>query len=207
LSYSSRVWLRWALFALALVTYTLPWMVNPGVSLSLGAYDLAEWSSLHPAVRASSPPFLATFLLRFPLACLGLMAALMPPERRWLRITVSFLIATALLPPVEFFTQYRDDPNYRQQFALALIVLLVCLTAFSNRWARLRSWLCAGAAVAAGVSGLFGLNETYRLMRDFGLSTSLSAWPFVFVGVLLLMPLIGFAKQNRAAFMSHPVPV
>jgi hypothetical protein len=201
------VWLLWTLLAFALVTYTLPWVINSGVSLSLGAYDLAEWSSLHPAVRASNPPFLATFLLRFPLACLGVIAALMASKRRWPKLTASILIALALLPPVEFFTQYRDDPNYRQQFALALLVLLVCLTAFPHRWARLRGWLSAGAALAAGVSGLLGLSETYRLMRDFGLSTGISLWPFIFAVILLLTACISLVKQNRAAFLGHPVPV
>jgi hypothetical protein len=189
------------------VAYTLPWVTNPGVSLSLGAYDLAEWSSLHPTVRASNPPFLAAFLLRFPLACLGLMAALMPAERRWPRITAGLLMAVALLPPVEFFTQYRDDPNYRQQFALTVLVLLASLLAFTSRLAGLRVWLCAGIAVGAGVSGLLGLNEAYRLMREFGLSTGVSIWPFVFTALLLIFVAASLTKQNRAAFIGHPVPV
>ena len=35
------------------------------------------------------------------------------------------MIAIALLPPLEYFTQATNDPNYRQQFVLALITGLI----------------------------------------------------------------------------------
>ena len=41
--------------------------------LKFGAYDLAEWTSLHPSVRSGNPALLTALLLRVPLACLGLI--------------------------------------------------------------------------------------------------------------------------------------
>jgi hypothetical protein len=182
-------------------------MMNPGVGLSLGAYDLAEWSSLHPAVRASNPPLLTAFLLRFPLACLALIAAFMPSERRWPRLMLALFLAIALMPPIEFFTQYREDPNYRQQFVLALFAVVFALAALGKQVGRVRRWLRAGFAVAAAVSSAVGLIQAYQLMRGFGLETGISASFYIFIGILLFLAIVSLIKQNRAAIARYPVPV
>src|SRR5688500_1464361 len=84
--------------------YRLPWLTNPGSGLSLGAYDLGEWASLHPAVRSGNPALLTTLLLRLPLVCLGLIISI-----GFLRGKLGFalllivLTGIALLPPLEFF--------------------------------------------------------------------------------------------------------
>src|SRR5262245_55358949 len=112
LPYRDRWWLI-ILCATGIAAYCLPWLVNRGTGLTFGAYDLAEWTSLHPAVRGGNPPLLASLLLRLPLACFGLVAAMtLWPNNKGKRLTLIFLVAIALLPPIEFFTQYRDDSNY-----------------------------------------------------------------------------------------------
>ncbi len=63
----------WLLIAVMLVCYALPWVINPGVSLTLGGYDLGEWASLHEAVRGEQPPLLTSFLLRLPLALVAVL--------------------------------------------------------------------------------------------------------------------------------------
>src|SRR5512143_758636 len=60
------------LFA-ALIAYYLPWIANRAAALSANAYDLAEWTSLHPAVRGASVPLVAPFLLRAVLGGLALL--------------------------------------------------------------------------------------------------------------------------------------
>src|SRR5262245_36944556 len=112
---SSKWFYFWVLFLLALVFYMLPWVLTPDASLNMGGYDLAEWASLHPAVRASSPPLLLSFALRLPLALLALVVAFSGEQagKTWVRAAFVCLLAVALLPSPEFLTQYRDDPNYR----------------------------------------------------------------------------------------------
>ena len=104
-----------------LLFYLFPWVVNPGVSLSLGGYDLAEWASLHPAVRDATPALFTSLLLRLPLACLALLIAF-TAQRRLLPVLIVLIAALGLLPPPEFI-KATNDPNYRQQvdFSLAHI--------------------------------------------------------------------------------------
>lgn len=159
--------LGWILILLALVAYTLPWLVAPSSSLSPGAYDLAEWMSLHPAARYVQPPLLPSLLLRLPLACLGLIIAFAPMGLAgWARGLVVLVLGMALLPPIEFFTLYRNDPNYQQQFGLALFVLIsgvISLSRFLSQW---RLPLAAGLAGIATAASLIGLKESLTLFQE-----------------------------------------
>ena len=159
------------LFALGGAAYSLPWLTNPGSGLSFGAYDLAEWASLHPAVRGGNPAFLTSLLLRLPLACLGLIitVGLLQIKLRS-RIFLTFLIALALLPPLEFFTQYRDDPNYQQQFYLAGIALVIGVLSVSMKPGRHIKTFVIFLAVIGGASSLTGLLQAYSLLEQFKLS-------------------------------------
>ena len=71
-----RGWLIFAGLILATVCYYLPWYTHDTAGFTTNAFDLAEWSSLHPAVRSSSPPMLTSFLLRFPQVMLIVALAL-----------------------------------------------------------------------------------------------------------------------------------
>ena len=63
----------WLLIGVMIAGYVLPWVINPGVSLTLGGYDLGEWTSLHEAVRGEQPALLTSFLLRLPLALIAML--------------------------------------------------------------------------------------------------------------------------------------
>ena len=136
--------------ALMLVFYAFPWVVNPAASLSPNAYDLAEWTSLHPAVRAETPMLLTSLLLRLPLACLALLIAFRA-RRNWFSVIVVLLIGLALLPPLEFI-KTLGDPNYDQQAALAAITLIGGAIGLSGILPRARRWIAAGIALV-GASG------------------------------------------------------
>ena len=68
----------WLLIGVMIACYVLPWVINPGVSLTLGGYDLGEWTSLHEAVRGEQPPLLTSFLLRLPLALIAMLVGMQP---------------------------------------------------------------------------------------------------------------------------------
>ncbi len=156
--------------ASALIAYLLPWVINPGISLSLNAYDLAEWASLHPAVRTGSPPFFTSLLLRLPLVLLACMIvfALRPMMRHRLTLTIIIMLFTAaLLPPLEFLTIYRDDPNYQQQFVLAILTLVISMIALPQRNENYARALIPVIALIAALSALIGLVQIINLMGKF----------------------------------------
>jgi hypothetical protein len=158
---------------LLLGLYLLPWVVNPSVSLTANGYDLAEWSSLHPAVQAQTPMLLTSLLLRLPLACVALLIAFCA-RRNVLAALVVLVTAVALLPPLEFVRDF-GNPNYRQLAALALITLVgggVGLSGFVPRYHRL---ITAGVALVGAAAGLLGLAQAYDLMRGFGLAAQIGA--------------------------------
>lgn len=199
--------LFWLLIGLALISYSLPWVVTPGISTSPGAYDLAEWASLHPAARSATPALLTSFLLRLPLALLALIVAIADERTAtsWIRVLVAAALALALLPPLEFFTQYQDDPNYRQQFALALLALTGSGAALTGRLRRWNHRLVSGFALTGAVTALWGISLGYQMLLDFQLPVmfGLGAWGMsgCFAALTLLFWPLSYPilKRNRAA--------
>lgn len=118
------------LLLIGLLGYVLPWAVGPTAPMTLNAYDLAEWASLHPAQRHGTPPLLAPLLLRAQLVILSLTFALTASRLPWKSIstTAIFVLALAQLPPFEYVYDIANL-NYRQQFALALASLIASLVA------------------------------------------------------------------------------
>lgn len=163
------------LLLLLLVGYALPWVVGAGAGLTFSGYDLAEWTSLHPAVRGVEPVLLTTLLLRLPLTCIALWIAFAAPSWwRWLTGAAVVLLALAQLPPFEFVTVARIDPNYRQQALLAGITLVVGLGGVftsprPGSWGR---WVAVGAALMGAAVGILGLIQALDLMRAFDIPAS-----------------------------------
>ncbi len=191
----------------ALLGYCLPWLANPGISLSLNAYDLAEWTSLHPLVRDASIPFMTTLLLRLPLVCLGLLIALGTFHTRpVMRLTLMLIIAIALLPPLEYFTQATSDPNYRQQFVLALITGLIGIILLSSELLHIKRAIFIVSGLIGCLASFIGLIQADGLMQGFGLATQIGFGGFVsifaFGGILLTTPFIFKSKQG-GAFPPH----
>ncbi len=150
------------LIFIALIAYHLPWQGHPSAAFTLNAYDLAEYASIHPAARYSTFPLLAPLMLRLPLAALALILILQGrPALSWetaLHWALALIIIMRLLPPPEFFTSARDDPNYRQQFALSagtLISAALLLALTRDRPTARRAALIAicAAGAAAGLIG------------------------------------------------------
>ena len=150
-------------FAVALLGCYLPWVEHPAAALAPHVLDLAEWTSLHPAVRASAPPLLLTFALRLPLAMIGVGVAF---AARWGWLP-GLVIALTLLPPFSFFRDAFGDPNYRQGFALALMTgALVLLSLLARRlplWVGLAS--SAAPALVGSAATLLALPEAMRLIN------------------------------------------
>ena len=178
-----------SLLALLLAGLLLPWLVAPNAAMTLNAYDLAEWTSLHPAQAGTSPPLLASLLLRLQVLILCALVGAAAQTRRTARVAALLvcLLAVAQLPPVEFVKDL-GSLNYRQQFGLALASLLLGLAAL--RWLRGRwrhgaiclfaligmatAWLGASQALAVYASlaggGSIGLGAGISAVACLGLA-------------------------------------
>ncbi len=148
---------------LAWIGCYLPWVAATGAALSSNSYDLAEWMSLYPGVRGGN--LLIPLLLRAVSGLLAVQLALTStsiPSRSfpWLIRVLALLIGIGLLPPLDFFRGQFGDPNYRQQFLIALLTCAGVALAIWKRqqirhgWARLLTVLTAAVAIAGLVTSL-----------------------------------------------------
>ena len=189
------------LVVLGFIAYTIPWVSNPGAALTLNAYDLAEWTSLHPAVRGATPPLFVTFCLRLiPLLLVTLMV--LEPAATWLgRIALPWLIAVALLPPLEFFSGNFNDINYRQQFLLSILAVVVGGLGFirlENRWPVAVSAL---VSLSGAIITLLALNVGGNLMQEINLTTSVGVGGLV---MCLIFSIWGVTKIREATYIKSP---
>lgn len=152
--------------------YLLPVVTHETAGFTMNAFDLAEWSSLHPSVRSSSPPMLTSFLLRLPLVCLvvGLALAangIREARSRWLIRVLALALILRLIPPTDFFSGASADPNYRQMallFGLGIVLGGITLLLSPIRW---QQWILAAVLTTGVIAGWVGLSRTLVLLRDF----------------------------------------
>ncbi len=191
----------WILILLALAAYSLPWVINPGASLNPGAYDLAEWTSLHPTVRNGNPPLLTTLLLRGQLVLLAFIVAAKTPRPiltgKWTLSALSVIaIAAASLPPFEYFTEARNDPNYRQQFLLTLGILIGGTIGLSGRLYNIRGWLVMVLAFAGLISSIIALAQSLELMQQYHLPAQIGMGG-IGMSAIYAISLVFMAMSNR----------
>lgn len=155
----------------------MPWVNPPPGGMKMIAYDLAEWTSLTPSVRQSAPFLWTSLLLRIPFITIGLILTMtiqrfqVPQPTSW---AILILMVIALLPPLEFFTIYRDDINYQQQCMLAITALIAgaysLLRDNVSKWKRL---ILVYASVGCTCS-FIGLLQANALMNSFRLTISMA---------------------------------
>lgn len=194
-------YLGWGVF-LALVAYSLPWVVNAGVSLTLNGYDLAEWTSLHPDARAGA--LVTTLLLRLQPCLIAILVALTAQNpfktlSWWFKCLLVVLIAVALLPPLEFFTIAGEDVNHRQQFFLALSTLIAGSVGLSGVLPAVR-WVVMIAGAGMGiVTSAIGLSQAYALMQQFHLSTQIGAGCLTLIIVYIALAFYMGTQNKRGS--------
>lgn len=151
-----------------LSAYILPWVNNHASGLNLGAYDLAELSSLVPALDTS-------LYLRIQLFNICLLIGLFSHRSRfsaqwWLANLTILTLTFAQLPPFEFINNL-SNPNYQQQFILAILSLASCLLILVNMNTKVRTvvmLIICGVSIGSAIVGL-------TLAQDWMLRFSLMA--------------------------------
>lgn len=151
---------------LALLAYLLPWVTAPNSAMTLNAYDLAEWTSLHPWQQQAMPPLIVPLLLRAQLAILALFAMLWSCSRRQRFFASLFVVLLALsqLPPLEFLNN-MNDPNYRQLLFLALATIVLSTGLGLVLPARFRTAVMIFLATVGIVTSLVGQSQAIALYR------------------------------------------
>lgn len=188
-----------ALVLVALVGYVQPWIVVPTGSMTLNAFDLAEWASLIPAQRVTSPPLLTPLLLRLQplILCLILGASATGRAKSAISAIAILVLAAAQLPPFEYVYD-SNNLNYRQQFFLAIASLLggFAPLPFSHR--RVAALATFALPIAGLATSIIGLRQAETLYGHFQLDAAPGA------GIVILslsyMFMIAFAARKALGF-------
>lgn len=173
--------LFWLLMLAAAICYLLPWVGSTPLSLTFGAYDLAEWISL----RLPDRPMDLVLLLRVIPVLLVTMVGLHAGAPRltgrwWLALVITVVTAGALLPPLEYFLDggLRGDVNYSQQAMLALYTLIAGGITLTGLFPALRPALLILTGAVSIIVSLSAVSQANAIM------TTLALHPQTGVGVI-----------------------
>ena len=198
---ASRLIQRTWPLALGLLALFLPWLNDANAALLLNAWDLAEWSSLHPLSRNADPALAVSFGLRaLPLFLLALILwrAGLP---NLLRATLSLLVAVALLPPPHFFLTDLADPNYRQHLMMSATVLIIGLASPSYRtrlpWLHFLLTLMAMLTAWVSLSAALDLHRSLKLEAGPGAGLTLFGLAMLWHSMAVVLTRKGRSTRDR----------
>ncbi|MBI5927863.1 MAG: hypothetical protein HY862_01030 [Chloroflexi bacterium] len=189
------------------------WQTHKVAAFSSNAFDLAEWVSLHPTVRAESPALFTPMLLRLPLILLaGIMAlgssVLQTEKAKWIWRGVALLVVLRLNAPTDFYPWGGGSPNDQQlgrltAFGLAAVFVII----LGGRWLRF-FWKPATLILllASLITALEGYHRAQKVLHSIQIETKLGGGLVLYVGFLIIPMLFillmsGLMKQKeRASF-------
>jgi len=177
---------------IALAGYMIPWIVTPSNPLSLNAYDLAEWASLHPSQPNTSPPLIVPLFLRVQLVFIALLIAtnVTTISERLVSLIAIGLLAVAQLPPLEFLTIATDNINYQQQFILASITLIVGGGGIFLRLNRIRPVITIILCLIGIITAYTGLQQAQSLytmsLQEFTTGSGIFLTASAYIALLLI---------------------
>ena len=182
---------------LGLIGYVLPWIVTPTAPLTLGAYDLAEWTSLHPSQPTTIPALIVPLLLRVQLVIITLIIALSAQTNklRFIAIVAIVPLSISQLPPLEFLTIATNNINYQQQFILATISLVVGLILTKFKPIQLVPYmiiLLVGIGIISSIGGIQQAQSLYILSlqeNSLGAGVIFTCIAYIAIGLTYLQSL------------------
>ena len=198
---ASKLLQRTWVLAAGLLAIFLPWSSGTNAALVLNAWDLAEWSSLHPLSRNADPALAVSFGLRaLPLFLLALTLwrAGMPIL---LRAALAVLVAVALLPPPHYFFTDLADPNYQQQLLLSIAALVVGLVSAWRSvwllWLQIVLPLMALVMAWSSLSAALDLQRSLELETGPGVGFALFALTMLLDSIVVVLTRKGRSTRNR----------
>lgn len=199
-------WVFW-LGLLYLGSGLLPWVTVSGAGFNLNPVDLAEWTSLAPAIQNQSPPLFTTFLLRTFLLIATLLLALGAGRRRWLAVIVVIVLAAAQFPPFEFLAD-SGNANYRQQMLMAALTLALGFAAVFLLPVRYRELVAVIVTIVGLVAIGVGVSSALATLGTYGLDAApgLGAWiAAIALASALVVSASGIKKRRTQAPLSDSV--
>lgn len=173
----------WLVVIIALFAYVIPHVLNPGVSLSLGAYDFAEFLAKRPFDDRGYYTILA---LRGQLLLITALLAFSTHRpyftaHWWARLVVCGILIIAQLPPLTFISN-TGDVNQQQQMLLTIGSAILVAIGLSGIFWKNR-WLIRVIIGLIGViTMIYSLNNAINIMQDYALPAHIG-----FGGVALIM--------------------
>ena len=169
----------WVLISVALMMFIAPWVYNAELSLTFGAYDLAEWASLHPLSNQTTPVMLVSLLLRLQLVLVTWLVALFAPKLRfswqwWGWFIGVGILLIAQLPPLEYLVNGTGNDNQLQQLILLIVSGVGFLFGIMGWLQRVRTGLIVLISIIGIVSAGWGLFTAVEYMQDYRLDTAVS---------------------------------
>ncbi|MEL7434746.1 MAG: hypothetical protein AAFN11_12435 [Chloroflexota bacterium] len=195
---------HWLWLALCLLAYVLPWTMNPGAGLTMGAYDFAELLNKRNVYDDVS--YATMLLLRGQLVLLTAYVVTMI-RRPFLTIhwfvgaAFGLLLVVAQLPPLTFINN-TGDINQKMQAMLAGISGLIWLVGLSGVVWEIRHWARLFIGIAGFGTALFALVNAIAILSVYNLPSLVGFGGVVMIilyGVLIVWEGRVFAKaRNRA---------
>jgi hypothetical protein len=166
------------------ISFSMPFWGSQPASLQFNTYDLSEWATLSPETLNILTGLNIAFMLRLALVgtILQLLLTLLRFDipRQWY-LVIAFIGGVLLLPPMELFVQSHNDPNYRQQFMLAIICWFgtaIIKSQFAKRHRYAIQRLIAVLVMVCSIVGAIMTGITLRLAEGgwiFGVGFYLTA--------------------------------
>ena len=192
----SRYGWRMVVLVLCLGAYHLPWTTHNVAAFTNNAFDLAEFMSLHPSVRAESPALYTSLLLRLPVLLIAgmimLTAAQLNSEKaQWIWRALTFLVILRLNPPTIYYPFGGGSPNDQQlgnmMFGgLVFVGLLLVLTlVWRNRYAL--AGLNIVLAVMTIVVSVVGYDRSMNVIDALQLDVGIGGGYVLLIALIVLV--------------------
>ena len=194
------------LITIILFGYIAPWLITPTSPLTLGAYDLAEWTTLHPSQPHTSPALIVAFMIRLQLVLITLMIACIARSNtiRGIITLLIIILSIAQLPPLEFITEASGNINYQQQFLFASISLIVGLLLTFFKPLRFVPTIIAGIVIISIPTAIIGLMEAQKLYTMSLIENSIGMGIVIFVAGYITLFLLNLRNISIAKFFKQP---
>ncbi|MBL1136886.1 MAG: hypothetical protein HND46_16390 [Chloroflexi bacterium] len=204
---------------LGVITYHMVWQTHKVAAFNSNAFDLAEWVSLHPTVRAESPALFTPLLLRLPIILLAGMVAvassvLQAEKAKWLWRGVALLVVLRLNPPTDFYPWGGGSPNDQQLGRLSgLGLAVVLMLIIGGRWLQY-FWKPATLIllIASLITALEGYNRAQKVLDSIQIETGIGGGLVLYVafllfaGVAILASWLQSRRNKKRAYLFPDTP-
>lgn len=187
----------WLIVLLALFLYVIPWVLNPGTTLSLGAYDFAEFLAKRPFDDKSYYAILALRGQLFLLVSLLAISTHRPyfTAHWWIQVILCLALVIAQLPPLTFFNN-MGDINQQQQFLLTIGSFVgICIGLTGLLWEK-RHLINLVIGIIGVSTVIYSLIDAIDIMNDYGVPATMGVGG---IGLVILYVLISL----KSLFKGH----